>query len=168
MAGREVATPAVGDDEPGTEAAPGFDVLAAVGEEGSVGQAEGDVVAADFDGEVAGGFDTDGFEAEVLVSGVAELAEEALDGLGTVGGVVVRSHEGAVLGEEGGDLIVVTGVERGDEILGEVADKGLHVQKRTRVRNRTGIGPVHLLPPGGRPRTASAARRTTSLRVGAF
>ena len=50
------------------------------------GLADGDGVAADLHGEVAGGFDADGFEAEVFVSGFGDLAEQALDGLRTIGG----------------------------------------------------------------------------------
>ena len=83
---------------------------------------DGDGVAADFEGEIAGGFDANGFEAKVLIAGIAELVQETLDGFGAVGGVVVRSHEGAVGCEEGGGLIVVAGIEGSDEILSEVPD----------------------------------------------
>ena len=62
------------------------------------------------------------------------LVEQALDGLGPVGWLVMRSHECAVVGEEGPGLIVVAGVERGDKVLTKVADQGRHVQKRTRIR----------------------------------
>jgi hypothetical protein len=77
-----VAAPAIGDDEPGAETAPGLHVLAAVGEDGAIGLADGDGVAADLHGQVAGSFDADGFEAQIFVSGFADLAEQTLDGLG--------------------------------------------------------------------------------------
>jgi len=119
---------------------------------------DGDSVAADFDGQVAGGFDANGFEAKVLISCVAELVKQALDGLRAVSGVEMRSHECAVGCEERGGVIVVASVERGYEILSEIADQGLDIHERTRVRHGIRIGPVHLLPPGGRPRAKSAAR----------
>src|ERR1035438_1315987 len=119
---REVRAPAICDDEPGTEATPGADVFAAVGLDGPVGLADGNVVAADLDSHVGGVVDANGFETKILISGVAELVEQTLDGLGAVGEVVVRGHECAVGREESGDLVVVAGVEGGDEILGEVAD----------------------------------------------
>jgi len=128
---REVAAPAIGDDEPGTQTAPGFYVFAAVGEDGAVGLEDGDGVTTDFHGEIAGSFNARGFKAEVSISGVGEFAEQALDCLGTVGWVVVRDHECAVLGEEGAGLIIVSGVERSDKILSKVADQGRDVQKRT-------------------------------------
>ena len=93
---REVRAPAVSDDQPGAQATPGADVLAAVGLQRAIGLVDGDVVAADLDGHVGGVFDADGFETKILISGVAELAEQMLDGLGAVGGVVVRSQECAV------------------------------------------------------------------------
>jgi len=70
---------------------------------------DGDGVAADFQGEVAGGFDANGLQAKVLISGIAELVEDTLDGFGAVGGFVVRGHECAVGSEEGGSLVVVAG-----------------------------------------------------------
>src|SRR6266853_2236020 len=161
MRSGEVAAPAIGDDQSGTEAAPVFHVLATVGNDSAVGLADGDGVASDLHGEVAGGLHADGFQAQVLVSGLAALAKQTLDGLGAVGGVVMRRHERAVLSEESGNLIVVAGVKRRDEILSKVANQGLNVQERTRIRHRAGIGPIHLLPPGGRPRAASTARWTT-------
>src|SRR5208283_7206 len=44
-------------------------------------------------------------------------------------------------------------------VLREVAELRLHVQKQTRVRLGTRIGPVHLLPPGGRRRGLANGRR---------
>src|SRR5260370_38676626 len=95
----KVAARASGDDEPGTQTAPGFYVFAAVGEDGAVGLEDGDGVAADFHGEIAGSFDARGFKAEVSISCVGEFAEQALDGLGTAGWFVVRDQECAFLGE---------------------------------------------------------------------
>src|SRR5271169_3852883 len=66
----------------------------------------------------------------------------------------MRRHECPVLREERGSLIVIARVEVGDEILSEVVNQRLNVQKRTRVRQGAGIGPIHLLPPGGRPSAA--------------
>lgn len=156
---REVAAPAVGDHEPDSETAPGFYVFAAVGLEGAIGLADRDRVAADLQGHVGGVFDADGLEAEVLVSGVAELVEKALDRLGTVGRIVMRSEVSAVGREERGGLVVVAGVECGDEILREIANQGLNVQGRTRIRQGIGIRAIHLLPPGGRQKSASASER---------
>ena len=46
----EVAAPAVGYDQPYAEAAPGFQVLAAVGEDGAVGLADGDGIPTNLHG----------------------------------------------------------------------------------------------------------------------
>jgi len=120
--GRKVAAPAIGEHEPGSEAVPDFHVLAAVGDDGAVGLADGDGIAADFHSHVAGSLDADGFQAKVLVSGIAELAKQALNGLGAISRFLMRSHERAVFGVESGSLVVVAGVEGGDEVLGNVAE----------------------------------------------
>src|SRR5260370_36540771 len=79
MRSGEIAAPAIGDDQPGTEPAPGFHVLATVGNDSAVGLADGDGVASDLHGEVAGGLHADGFQAQVLDSGIPPLAIQSLD-----------------------------------------------------------------------------------------
>src|SRR5258707_14075696 len=71
----------------------------------------------------------------------------------------MRRHEHTVRREHGRHLIIISGVERGYKILSKTADHRLHIQKRTRVRNGTRIGPVHLLPPGGRHRVKVHCQR---------
>jgi hypothetical protein len=165
----EVAVPAIGDDEPCAEASPDFEILAAVGDGGAVELADGDGEATDLHGHVVGVIDTDGLEAELFVTLVAELAHKPLDGLGTIGGIVVRGHEDAVLGKERGDLIVVAGVECGNKVLRKTANDGLNVRERTRVREGTRIGPVHLTTSWGKAqgepfgRTAGAPLTATIL-----
>jgi hypothetical protein len=127
----KVRAPAIGEHEPGSEAAPRFHVLAAVGDDGAIGLADADGVAADLHGHVAGGIDADGFEAEVFVSGVAELTEQVLNVLRAVSRLEMRSHECAILREKGGSLIVVAGVEGGDEVLSDIAEQGLNIEKGT-------------------------------------
>ena len=78
---REIRAPAVGNDEPRTQTPPCPHVLAAVGLDGAIGLPDGDGVAPDLDRHVARRVDADGFEAQVFVSGLAELAQQVLDGL---------------------------------------------------------------------------------------
>jgi len=114
---RQIRAPAVGEDEPGSEAPPGPNVFATVGGDGSVGLMDADGVASDFHGHVAGRFDADGFEAKILVAAVSELAKNMFDGFRTVGGFMMRGHECAVRSEDDGGVIVVSGIKGGDEIL---------------------------------------------------
>ena len=65
------SAPAVSDDQPGAQATPGADVLAAVGLQRAIGLVDGDIVAANLDGDVGRVFDANGLETKVLISGVA-------------------------------------------------------------------------------------------------
>jgi hypothetical protein len=136
-----------------------------VGAEGGVGLADGDGVAADFHGEISGGFDADGFETEILISGVAEVVEETLDGFGAVGGVVMRHHQDAIGREQGCGQVIVAGIERGNEILSEVADEGLDIHERTRIRHGTRVRPVHLTTSWGKARASDPTREAGLLSV---
>ena len=91
-----VAVPAVGDYEPSTQAPPIFKILATVGTDGAIGFPDGDAVAADFHGDVAGNFHANGFQAKILIAGVGELAKKALDRFGAIGGLFMGSHKCAV------------------------------------------------------------------------
>src|SRR6202167_6626234 len=47
--------------------------------------------------------------------------------------------------------------------MSQVANQGLNIQKRTRIRRGAGIGPIHLLPPGGRPRAVIRGQKDAAL-----
>jgi hypothetical protein len=64
-------------------------------------------IASDLDRHISGGIHANGLEAQVFISGFAEFPEQAFDGLGTVGRIMVRRHESAVLREQSCYLIVV-------------------------------------------------------------
>src|ERR1035438_9582881 len=53
---REVAAPAVGDDEPCAQPSPHFHILATIGADRAVGLADGDVITSDFHGQFTRGF----------------------------------------------------------------------------------------------------------------
>src|SRR5712692_6953314 len=124
---RQASAPAAGNQQPGSKAAPSMQELAALGEDGTVGLLDGNGVAADFDGHVARVVHANRLKAQVLVSCFPVLAQHTLDGLTSLGGFVLWSHEEAVGGEQRRHLVVVAGVEGSREILGEPAQRGLDV-----------------------------------------
>ena len=87
-----------------------------------------------------------------------------LDRLGAVSEVVVRSHEGAVGCEESGHLVVVAGVEGGDEVLDEVADQGLNVQGGRESAKELEYGRyIYYLLGEGKERVRKQGRRRSSV-----
>src|ERR1700683_2149766 len=107
----QAAAPAIGNDQPYAETTPRLQVLAAINKHRAIELANADSVAADLHGKVAGGFHTDGFEAEIFESRFADLVQQPLHGLRSGGSIVLRHHENAILREERGNLVVVAGVE---------------------------------------------------------
>src|SRR4029077_11178810 len=146
---RQTAIPALGHDQPRPQAAPYLHVLAAIGQHRAVSLSNSQTITPDFHRHITGIIHSHCFHAQAFVPGLAKLPQQALHRFGSTRGIAMRRHEHTIRREQRRHLIIISGVEGGYKILSKSADNGLHIQKRTRVRKGTRIGPVHLLPPWG-------------------
>src|SRR5690242_13453745 len=150
----ETAAPTVSYFEPGSKPAPGIEVLTTIHNRRSVALANRDRIAADFHCKIAGTFDANRFEFQVLVAKVCELLQKSFNSGFALNHVVVGCHEATVRGVQGGAGVIVSSIEGGAEILVDVPDTGFHIHKRSWWR-RTAIRAV-------RHRTSSWGKATYS------